>query len=58
MIQLRYREWDWVEWTEATLEGPDESVGLSVLGSWALVNDCEIEVLDESGEWNPLGETE
>lgn len=56
-IILRYRDWDFNEWTEVSCTGPSAFEAFSVIGSWAFRNDFEVERWDEDAEeWINLAE--
>jgi hypothetical protein len=55
MIQLRFRQFDWDDWTQVTLDGEDEELGFHILGAWILDTGKLAEVWDED-EWVNLVE--
>ena len=56
MIQLRYRRFEFDDWTDVTLDGDDEELGFHIFGTWIVERGHWAEVLDEDGEWVPLVE--
>ena len=56
MIMLRYRTWDFEEWTWISLEGPAEEDAVSVFGGWAMSQGMDIERKEDPDDWIPLGE--
>ena len=56
MIQLRLRLWDSDDWTGVDLEGPEAEQAASVLSTWAIRHDGDVERLSETGEWLDLEE--
>jgi len=55
MIHLRYRQYDWDDWTDVVLEGEDEELGFHILGAWILETGKLAEIWDED-EWVNLVE--
>ena len=55
MINMRYRPWDFEDWTWISLEGPTEQAAFLILGAWSLGTDGEMERQDEDGDWISVG---